>query len=65
MTRQDLNGKLYTEVESVLGEELNKYIEKVNSREVTLCNGLEVVIGRTHSKEFKKEFFKWRMWLGN
>lgn len=42
-----------------------KYIEKVNSREVTLCNGLEVVIGRTHSKEFKKEFFKWRMWLGN
>lgn len=38
-----------------------KYIEKVNSHEVTLCNGLEVVIGRTRSKEFKKEFFKWRM----
>ncbi len=38
-----------------------KYIEKVNSHEITLCNGLEVVIGRTHSKEFKKEFFKWRM----
>lgn len=42
-----------------------KYIEKVNSRKITLCNGLEVVIGRTHSKEFKKEFFKWRMWFDN
>ena len=42
-----------------------KYIEKVNSRKITLCNGLELVIGRTHSKEFKKEFFKWRMWFGN
>lgn len=42
-----------------------KYIEKVNSREITLCNGTEVVIGRTHSKDFKKEFFKWRMWFGN
>ncbi len=40
-----------------------KYIEKVNSHEVTLCNGLKVVIGRIHSKEFKKEFFKWRMWF--
>lgn len=38
-----------------------KYIEKANSRKITLCNGSEVVIGRTHSKEFKKEFFKWRM----
>ena len=38
-----------------------KYIEKVNSHEITLCNGLKVVIGRVHSKEFKKEFFKWRM----
>lgn len=38
-----------------------KYIEKVNGHEVTLCNGLKVVIGRIHSKEFKKEFFKWRM----
>lgn len=38
-----------------------KYIKKVKSHEVTLCNGLNVVIGRTHSKEFKKEFFKWRM----
>lgn len=42
-----------------------KYIEKVNSRVITLCNGLEVVIGRTHSKEFKREFFKWRMEFGN
>ena len=42
-----------------------KYIEKVNSREITLCNGLGIVIGRTHSKEFKKEFFKWRMRFGN
>ena len=42
-----------------------KYIEKVNSRMITLCNGLELVIGRTHSKEFKKEFFKWRMRFGN
>lgn len=42
-----------------------KYIEKVNSHEITLCNGLEVVIGRAHSKEFKKEFFKWRMWFDN
>ncbi|MBD5394185.1 MAG: response regulator transcription factor [Lachnospiraceae bacterium] len=40
-----------------------KYIEQVNSREVTLCNGLKVVIGRVHSKEFRKEFLKWRMWL--
>jgi len=40
-----------------------KYIEKVNSHEVTLCNGLKVVIGRAHGKEFKKEFFKWRMWF--
>lgn len=38
-----------------------KYIEKVNSHKIILCNGLEVVIGRTHRKEFKKEFFKWRM----
>lgn len=42
-----------------------KYIEKVNSREVTLCNGLMVAIGRIHSKEFKKAFFKWRMWFDN
>lgn len=42
-----------------------KYIEKVNSHEITLCNGLKVVIGRAHSKEFKKAFFKWRMCFGN
>lgn len=42
-----------------------KCIEKVNSHEVTLCNGLKVVIGRAHSKAFKKEFFKWRMWFDN
>ncbi len=42
-----------------------KYIEAVNSHEITLCNGIKVVIGRTHSKEFKKEFFKWRMWFDN
>lgn len=40
-----------------------KYIEKVNGHEVTLCNGLKVVIGRIHSKEFEKEYFKWRMWF--
>ncbi len=38
-----------------------KYIEKANSHEIILCTGLEVAIGRVHSKEFKKEFFKWRM----
>lgn len=38
-----------------------RYIEEVNSREVTLCNGMKVVIGRGHSKEFKKVFFQWRM----
>lgn len=42
-----------------------KYIEKVNSHEVTLCNGLKVIIGRAHSKEFKKEFFEWRRWFDN
>ncbi len=42
-----------------------KYIEKVNSREITLCNGLKIGIGRAHSKEFKKEFFKWRMRFDN
>jgi len=42
-----------------------KYIEKVNSHEITLCNGLKIVIGRAHSKEFKKEFFNWRMWFDN
>lgn len=42
-----------------------KYIEKVNSRKITFCNGLDVVIGRTRSKEFKKEFFKWRMQFDN
>ena len=41
MTRQDLNGKLYAEVESVLGEELNKYIEKVN--EVMTIEDLEAM----------------------
>lgn len=42
-----------------------KYIEKVQSHEITLCNGLKVIIGRTHNNEFKKEFFKWRMWFDN
>ncbi len=40
-----------------------KYIESVNSREIMLCNGLKIAIGRVHGKEFKKEFFKWRMLL--
>ncbi|MDE7300509.1 MAG: LytTR family DNA-binding domain-containing protein [Lachnospiraceae bacterium] len=40
-----------------------KYIEETNSREVTLCNGIRVAIGRAHSKEFKKKFFQWRMWF--
>lgn len=38
-----------------------KYIESVNSREVMLCNGLKIAIGRVHGREFKKAFFKWRM----
>ncbi len=38
-----------------------KYIERVNSREIMLCNGVKIAIGRVHSKEFKKAFFKWRM----
>ncbi|MCM1048876.1 MAG: LytTR family DNA-binding domain-containing protein [Clostridiales bacterium] len=42
-----------------------KYIEKVQSHEITLCNGLKLIIGRAHNKEFKKEFFKWRMWFDN
>jgi len=42
-----------------------KYIERVNSREITLCNGLKVMIGRAHRKEFQKEFLKWRMWFDN
>ena len=42
-----------------------KYIEKVDSRKITLCNRLEIAIGRTHSNEFKKAFFKWRMSFDN
>jgi len=42
-----------------------KYIEKADSRKITLCNGLDVAIGRTHSNEFKKAFFKWRMLFDN
>ena len=42
-----------------------KYIEGVNSREVTLCNGMKVVIGRTHGREVKKVFFQWRRWFGD
>ena len=42
-----------------------KYIEKANSREIILCNGSKLAIGRIHSKEFKKEFFKWRMRFGS
>ncbi|MFG6325178.1 MAG: LytTR family transcriptional regulator [Lachnospiraceae bacterium] len=42
-----------------------KYIEKVHSHEITLCNRLKVIIGRAHSKEFKKKFFEWRMWFDN
>lgn len=38
-----------------------KYIKKVDSREVMLQNGHKITIGRAHSKDFKKEFFKWRM----
>ena len=38
-----------------------KYIEKADSREITLCNGLVIAIGRADGKEFKKEFFQWRM----
>lgn len=42
-----------------------KYIENVNSRQITLCNGLKITIGRTHGREFKKKFFKWRMLSGD
>lgn len=42
-----------------------KYIEKADSRKITLCNGLEIPIGRTHGNEFKKAFFKWRMLFDN
>ncbi len=42
-----------------------KYIKKIDSRKITLCNGLEIAIGRTHSNEFKKAFFKWRMLFDN
>jgi len=42
-----------------------KYIEAVNSHEITLCNGLKASIGRAHGKEFKKAFFKWRMLFDN
>ena len=42
-----------------------KYIEKAQSHEVTLCNGLKVIVGRACRDEFKKEFFKWRMWFDN
>ena len=42
-----------------------KFIEKVDSRKVTLRNGLEIAIGRTHSNEFKKAFFRWRMLFDN
>lgn len=42
-----------------------KYIEKADSRKIILCNGLEVAIGRAHSNEFKKAFFKWRMLFDN
>ena len=42
-----------------------KYIEKAHGHEVTLCNGLKVMIGRAHSDEFKKKFFKWRMRFDN
>lgn len=42
-----------------------KYIKKIDSRKITLCNRLEIAIGRTHSNEFKKAFFKWRMLFDN
>lgn len=42
-----------------------KYIKSVNSHEIMLCNGLKISIGRVHSREFKKEFFKWRMLFDN
>ncbi|MCM1558676.1 MAG: LytTR family DNA-binding domain-containing protein [Butyrivibrio sp.] len=42
-----------------------KFIEKADSRKVTLCNGLEMAIGRTHRNEFKEAFCHWRMVFGN
>lgn len=42
-----------------------KYIERVSSREITMCNGSKAVIGRAHGREFKKEFFQWRMWFSD
>ena len=38
-----------------------KYIKSANSREVILCNGLKITIGRVHGREFQKAFFRWRM----
>lgn len=40
MTRQDLNGKLYPEVENVLGENLKEYTDKIN--EMMTIEELEV-----------------------
>lgn len=40
-----------------------RYVEYANSREVTLCNGMKIAIGRAHNEEFKKAFFQWRMWF--
>ena len=42
-----------------------KYMEKAHSHEVTLCNGLKVMIGRAHRDAFKKDFFMWRMRFDN
>ena len=42
-----------------------RYIESVNSREVVLCDGLKIAIGRAHGREFKKAFFEWRMLFGD
>ncbi len=42
-----------------------KYVKEADSREVTLCNGMKAAIGRAHSKEFKKLFFRWRMRFGD
>ncbi len=42
-----------------------KYVEKVNGHVITLCSGLQIAVGRAHSKEFRKEFFKWRMCFGD
>ena len=41
-----------------------KYIKKIDSRKITLCNGLEIAIGRTHiAMSLKKRFLNGECYL--